>query len=163
MPNLRLMRLTETLKKINTSLITVKDIPKDIFAFLAILLIGSGAFMIGRISVGETERKNELKIVSASNALASVGQADYEANLSSKEQGFASTSSNSLRSYTSRHQSTNSQAKSGMYVGSKNGRVYHLPSCPGAKRIKDENKVWFKDKKDAADHGYKPAANCKGI
>lgn len=150
------MRLTETLKKINTSLVSISDIPKDIFVFGAILLIGSGAFMVGRISVGETERKNELKITSPSNTSASVGQVDLGTNSSSSE-------SNSPRLFKASHQTTNFQEKSGMYVGSKNGRVYHLPSCSGSKRIKDENKVWFKDKQDAEARGYKPAANCKGI
>ncbi len=137
----------------------MKDIPKDIFVFLAILLIGAGAFMVGRISVGETERKNELKIVSPSD----VDLAAYQVNSSTSEQKIISSGSTSRRSFTSRHQTTNSQEKSGMYIGSKNGRVYHLPSCPGAKRIKDENKLWFKDKEDAESHGYKPATNCKGI
>lgn len=139
------------------------DMPKDVFVFLAILLIGSGAFMVGRISVGETERKNELKIVSPSNLSASAEQAQFDANSSRAEQEIGSIGSTSQSSFKSQNQTTNSEEKSGMYVGSRNGRVYHLPSCSGAKRIKDENKVWFKDKKDAEERGYKPASNCKGI
>ncbi|QQR65143.1 hypothetical protein IPH92_00995 [Candidatus Kaiserbacteria bacterium] len=49
------------------------------------------------------------------------------------------------------------------YVASKSGTKYHLPWCPGAKQIKDENKVWFATKTDAEKAGYTPAANCKGI
>lgn len=52
---------------------------------------------------------------------------------------------------------------SGAYVASKSGTAYHLPSCPGAKQIKEENKVWFASKTDAELAGYKPAKNCKGI
>lgn len=51
----------------------------------------------------------------------------------------------------------------GKYVGSKSGKRYHLPSCPGAKRIKEENKVWFESKEAAEKAGYSPAANCQGI
>jgi len=49
------------------------------------------------------------------------------------------------------------------YVGSKNGTKYHLPWCGSAKSIKEENKVWFATKEEAAAAGYTPAANCKGI
>lgn len=53
--------------------------------------------------------------------------------------------------------------ETGKYVGSKNGTVYHLPWCSGAKRISDENKVWFDSKASAEKAGYRPATNCKGI
>lgn len=49
------------------------------------------------------------------------------------------------------------------YVASKNGTKYHLPTCPGAKRIKEENKIWFDSKAEAEQAGYEPAKNCKGI
>lgn len=52
---------------------------------------------------------------------------------------------------------------SGMYLASKNGTKYYLPSCSGAKRIKDENKVWFATKADAEASGRTPASNCPGI
>ena len=51
----------------------------------------------------------------------------------------------------------------GTYVASKTGTKYHLPGCSGAKRIKEENKVWFETKEQAAAAGYEPAANCPGI
>ena len=52
---------------------------------------------------------------------------------------------------------------SGQYVGSKNGTKYHLTTCPGAKQIKEENKVYFASKEEAQKSGYTPASNCKGI
>ncbi len=51
----------------------------------------------------------------------------------------------------------------GGYVASKNGTKYHLPWCGGAKRILEENKVWFRTKEEAIAAGYTPAANCPGI
>jgi hypothetical protein len=51
----------------------------------------------------------------------------------------------------------------GTYVASKSGTKYHLPDCSGAKRIKEENKVWFETKEQAAAAGYTPASNCPGI
>lgn len=50
-----------------------------------------------------------------------------------------------------------------VYVGSKNGTVYHLPSCSGAKRIAEENKIWFSSKEEAENLGYRAAKNCEGI
>lgn len=51
----------------------------------------------------------------------------------------------------------------GQYVASKSGTKYYLPWCGTAKRIKDENKVWFASKAEAEAAGYEPAKNCKGL
>lgn len=45
-------------------------------------------------------------------------------------------------------------------VASKSGTKYHLMTCPGAKQIKEENKVYFASVTEAEAAGYKPAANC---
>jgi hypothetical protein len=55
------------------------------------------------------------------------------------------------------------QSTTSQYVGSKNGTKYHLTTCPGAKQIKEENKVYFASKEEAQKAGYTPASNCKGI
>lgn len=54
-------------------------------------------------------------------------------------------------------------ATSGTYMASKTGSKYYLPSCGSAKRIKEENRVWFATKQEAEAAGYEPAANCKGL
>jgi hypothetical protein len=41
-----------------------------------------------------------------------------------------------------------------VFVGSKNSDKYHVPTCSYAKRIKPENIVCFKDKKEAEARGY---------
>lgn len=51
----------------------------------------------------------------------------------------------------------------GKYVVSKSGKAYHLPWCPGALKIKEENKIWFQTKEEAEKAGYKPAGNCEGL
>jgi hypothetical protein len=51
----------------------------------------------------------------------------------------------------------------GAYVASKSSTKYHLPSCPGAQRIAEANKIWFATKAEAEKAGYTPAANCPGI
>jgi len=51
--------------------------------------------------------------------------------------------------------------REGMYVASKNGKMYYRLDCSGAGRIKEENKVWFATSKDAEDSGYQYASSCK--
>jgi hypothetical protein len=55
------------------------------------------------------------------------------------------------------------QKETGAYVASRKGTKYHLPSCPGATQIKDENKIYFDSKEEAEKAGYTAASNCKGI
>lgn len=42
----------------------------------------------------------------------------------------------------------------GVYMGSKNGTKYYTPGCPGSKRIKTENYIWFQSAEDAIVQGY---------
>lgn len=37
----------------------------------------------------------------------------------------------------------------GKYVASKAGSTYHIPKCDWAKKIKEKNRVWFDDEKEA--------------
>lgn len=50
-----------------------------------------------------------------------------------------------------------------VYVASKNGTKYYLPTCGTAKRIKETNQVWFASAEQAAAAGYSPATNCPGL
>ena len=48
-------------------------------------------------------------------------------------------------------------------VVSQSGTKYHLPDCPGAAKIKEENKLYFDSAALAEAAGYTPAANCPGL
>ena len=48
----------------------------------------------------------------------------------------------------------------GAVVASKSGTKYYFPSCAGASRISDANKVWFASVSVANTAGYSLAANC---
>lgn len=52
------------------------------------------------------------------------------------------------------------QEKIGKFVGSVKSNKFHLPDCPYAKKIKDENKIWFDSIQDAESQGYVPAKCC---
>lgn len=55
------------------------------------------------------------------------------------------------------------EAREENYIASLSGSRYHLPWCPGAQSIKEENKIWFESEEAAEIAGYTPAANCPGI
>jgi methylphosphotriester-DNA--protein-cysteine methyltransferase len=56
----------------------------------------------------------------------------------------------------SESENTIPQNKTGMFVASKNSKIYHSPDCQYVKRIKDENKIFFKSAEDARKKGYTP-------
>ena len=48
-------------------------------------------------------------------------------------------------------------------VASENGTRYHLPTCPGAGQIHEENRIEFPTIAAASAAGYSPAKNCPGL
>lgn len=65
-------------------------------------------------------------------------------------------SSSQVKGEQNKTDNVNLQNKTGMFVASKNSKIYHLPDCNFAKRIKDKNKIWFKSAKEAEERGYSP-------
>ncbi len=51
------------------------------------------------------------------------------------------------------------QNKTGMFVASKNSKIYHRPDCKYVNSIKEENKIWFQSAEEAEKAGY-TAHNC---
>lgn len=47
----------------------------------------------------------------------------------------------------------------GKYVASSRSNIYHEPKCDWAKKINQEGRIWFADKKEALDKGYR-GHNC---
>lgn len=45
-------------------------------------------------------------------------------------------------------------------VGNRSSKVYHLPGCPGYNAMKEENKVFFQNEKEAQQAGFRKARNC---
>lgn len=105
-----------------------------------VVLVGLTAFGLGRLSAIEGQR-GTLKVYQSGVQAAS---AVLGASTASSPKASASTGE-------------------GVYVASKNGSKYYLPSCSGAKRINEENKIWFPTKEAAEASGYGPAANCPGL
>ena len=54
------------------------------------------------------------------------------------------------------------RAKDGKFVASKRGTVYHVVECSSAKKLKPENRVYFKSAEAAEKAGLKPCKRCIG-
>ena len=116
--------------------------PADLLLILILLLACSAAFGLGILTgkeMGEGKGEDRLWIEQLSGAPSALPAAAALA------------------------EPVTSPAATGTYVASRSGTKYHLPSCSGASRIKEENKVWFQTKEQAVAAGYEPAANCPGL
>lgn len=108
------------------------------------LALASGSFLLGRLSI-EADDKKEVSIIGAAQKVAQTEKSE-QVSTSSITASIASASK-----------------QTGQYVASKSGSAYHFPWCSGARRIKEENKIYFNSKEEAVKAGYHPAANCKGL
>lgn len=113
----------------------------QLFFAIIVVLVGIASFSLGRASV-TTSAQNMTAAVVLPQASVLVD----EPALSTLTTPKATTSSQVIDTKA--------------LVGSRSGTKYHLASCPGAKQIKEENKIYFKDVQAAEAAGYKPAANC---
>lgn len=117
---------------------------QDLYIAAVIFLVGMASFGLGRLSV----------LWPAKEPIRMVNPETYGVN-----QGTEHTSN------TRKEKAAISgvQITKGKYVASKSGTAYHYPWCPGALKIKEENKIWFPTKGEAEKAGYKPAGNCEGL
>ena len=134
--------LTDLLNKIKSFL---KENQRDLFLAALVFLVSMGSFGIGRLSAIWPE-KEPIRIE------------NLEPSIQNLEDSDAAQPAQIL---DSRLQIPDSSR--GNFVASRNGSSYHLPDCPGAKQIKEENRVWFKTEAEARAAGYKPAGNCPGL
>lgn len=124
-------------------------IPPHVATVAILVLSSTAAFGLGILAGKDMER--------ASGA----GKGFWIENMASSSSQAAAVSTGLPRAPVSKAVST--APSSGGFVASKNGTKYYLPSCGGAGRIKEENKVWFTTKEDAEASGYTPASNCPGL
>lgn len=110
----------------------------QLFYGIIVILVALASFGLGRASVaevGENVPQNELSFESEPRGSRPVVEATSAVEVAKP-------------------------AASGALVVSKSGTKYHLLTCPGAKTIKEENKIFFASVVEAEAAGYKPAANC---
>lgn len=138
-----------------------------VILFIGVVLLSLTSYGLGRLSAPQP--KEPIKIEAKSGNILKEDKQNKEASDSQKpaddEKAGDVTPAIKAETKPAKPISAPSQSQNGegIYVASKNGTKYHLPSCSGAKRIKEENKVWFNSKAEAEQAGYEPAKNCKGI
>lgn len=115
----------------------------DLFISVVIFLVGMASFGLGRLSVLWIPK--EPITIESENIDSGMLKEGYQEQESKKEQANIISAPN------------------GQFVGSKNGTSYHFPWCPGAQKIKEENKIRFQTREEAENRGYKPAGNCPGL
>lgn len=118
---------------------------RDLFLAAMVFFIGMASFGLGRLSA-IWPAKEPIKIDEPAG--------NYET-------GKTAPANNLIKRNDSSTQTISSSQ--GNFIASRNGSAYHLPSCPGALKIKTENKIWFQTREDAERAGYKPAGNCPGL
>ena len=116
---------------------TVKNRQKDIFLGLCLILISTISFNLGRINA---LNKTPIKITGQANV--------YQATIGNQA--------------VNNPKNTPTQPKDPRVVVSKASttKKYHFTWCPGAKQIKESNKLWFENDIDAQKAGYTLAGNC---
>ncbi len=114
----------------------------DFLIILVVTLVATLSFGLGRLSE-KTSQKPE------------VGFGDMELNTLSAS-AYANQSQRVIQKNTK-------PQGNGVVVASKNSTKYHYPWCSGAKRINEENKIYFDTIEQARSQGYEPAGNCAGL
>ena len=117
----------------------VKTNGSDIFIVMTVILVALISFGIGRLTAPKTE-----PILIKNLEQGSVEDLNIEQSVSAPTDVGTTVDKDKV-------------------VGSKNSDKYHLPECPGAKQINEQNKIWFDSIEAAEKAGYKPAGNCPGL
>lgn len=55
----------------------------------------------------------------------------------------------------------NVQNSKGLYCANKNSKIFHFSDCSSAKKTKEENKFYSKDREQLIKDGYTPCKQCK--
>jgi len=120
------------------------------FTVILLVLVAGLAFGLGRLSVGGVIDREEGVTLNGEVRVKLVASSSLPAALVQATSSIVGTTEPVLV-----------LPKETNYVASKSGTKYHHRSCPGAKQIKAENKIWFSTALEAQAAGYTKAANCK--
>lgn len=107
-----------------------------IMCLFVIVGVGVSAFGLGRLSVIDNLKNDQVVTISDNNILLN---SEIEKNI--------------------KYTSENSKEK--RYVASKNGKLYYTIGCSGSQRISVKNQIWFASILDAEKSGYSFSSSCK--
>jgi len=107
----------------------VKKNTVDIILMVTVILVALISFGIGYLIASQTENQSII-IQNPSNV--------YSASIEQSIQDEVEKQT----------------AVEGSFVGSANSNKYHWPDCSFAKRISEENQIWFSSEQEAQNTGY---------
>jgi hypothetical protein len=105
------------------------------YGFL-VIVVGVGSFLLGRLSTPQTHFASQERVVITQQKINPV-----------QENPALPGKNESLQKV----------------VASRSGTRYHFLDCPGAKQIKESNRIVFESIELAKAAGYTPASNCPGL
>jgi len=132
----------------------LKDNQEKIFLLLCFIFVFfTGAFS-GYFYFQEQDDRNNITIEDTSQDCQDL----FKENSANKYINSNSNPSSSAQVKGEQNNLNNTilQNKTGMFVASKNSKIYHSPDCQYAKRIKEENKIFFKSAEEAREKGFSP-------
>lgn len=119
------------------------DKGKDILTVLIVILVGLGAFLLGRLSKESDSSGIKIEYSGQTGIL--------EAN--------AISSIDFLEKVSTAQNSQNSSGKN--FFASNRGSKYYSIGCSGGKNIKQENRVYFETREEAEKAGYELSSSCR--
>jgi len=130
----------------------LKDNQEKIFLLVGFIFVFfTGAFS-GYSYFQEQDDRNSITIEDASQGCQDL----FKENSANKYINSNINSSAQVMGEQSKLENTIPQNKTGMFVASKNSNIYHSPDCQYAKRINNENKIFFNSAEEAKERGYSP-------
>jgi hypothetical protein len=133
--------LAKTAQFVKSLVKGVKPYLFDLFVLACVILIGLISYNLGR---SHALKKTSLRVEE--------GTLVYDAR-SGENEGSSALTANAAQAAKPRDPRV-------VVSKSSKGKVYHFTWCPGAKQIKEENKIWFATEAEAQKAGYTLAGNC---
>lgn len=130
----------------------LKNNQEKVFLLIGFIFVFFTGVFSGYFYFQEQDDKNNITIEDASQDCQDL----FKENSANKYIETNVNSSVQVMGKQSKSENTIPQNKTGMFVASKNSNIYHSPDCQYAKRINDENKIWFNSAEEAKERGYNP-------
>ncbi len=131
----------------------IKNNQDAIILFAGFILVFVFGFFSGYFYLDEQNKKENISIEEPSGECLSLfNKPDIiDTRLITVNQNEKTTANNIA---------TRETKKEMLYVASKNGKVYHKPDCAFAKKIKEENRIWFSSEEEGKEKGYSRHEQC---
>jgi hypothetical protein len=134
---------------------------ENLFLVTAIVLVSLIGFGLGRLSA--KYQTAELNINSTLINATDLNKIVTSAPTNKKTATGSSNQITSLEDQNGGEEIVTPDISNLKIIGNKQSKIFHLENCPGALKMKAENKVFFASMLAAQQAGFKPAGNCPGL